>query len=320
MRTKSSKSEPLTFLMVFALFMTGCAYQQLPPETRETYQYQPVPRVIVTPLPAAPKRRTLSAVAKALGLAVSIDMKHGYRVLSGHGHKVTIMPGRREAVVNGSSTRIDEPVMWQAGVLVAHEELQGTLQKALAAYPVVKKAPVVVVKNVSHTKKDAPKGAYNGRLPSIPSEWNFPANRRWTSIVIHHSATSVGGAKSFHRAHAKKWKNGLGYHFVVGNGSDTSVGAVEIGRRWTLQNKGIHGAHAGIMKYNRNGIGICLVGNFQGKRPTDRQLAALTRLVQLLMKRYKIPKSRVLGHKHARPGHTDCPGKRFPWKRFNASL
>ncbi|MDF1661427.1 MAG: peptidoglycan recognition family protein, partial [Planctomycetota bacterium] len=314
MKTYQLKIDRMSLGLLLTLLFTGCAYKSLPEETRKSYDYDPVPRVVVTPVPVVEKRVALDALAKSMDMTVAIDMKNGHRYLKGQGNQITIMPGRREAVVNGSRSRIDQPVMWQNGKLVAHQDLESTLRRALADNPIVQRR-VAITKNVSHPKpKKTSLPKYSGKLPSVPSTWNFPANRRWKYIVIHHSATKVGGAKSFHRSHAKKWRYGLGYHFVVGNGSETQTGQVEVGRRWKLQNKGIHGAHAGVRTYNQAGIGICLVGNFQGKGPGKQQMAALKQLVQLLMKRYKIPKSRVLGHKTARPGHTDCPGKRFPMK------
>ncbi|MFQ5589758.1 MAG: peptidoglycan-binding protein, partial [Phycisphaerae bacterium] len=52
---------------------------------------------------------------------------------------------------------------------------------------------------------------------------------RWTTIVIHHSATETGGASLFDRFHRKRGWDGLGYHFVIGNGTDTPDGLIEVG-------------------------------------------------------------------------------------------
>ena len=48
------------------------------------------------------------------------------------------------------------------------------------------------------------------------------------AIVIHHSATDRGGAKAFDEYHRKKngWDE-LGYHFVIGNGTDTPDGCAD---------------------------------------------------------------------------------------------
>ncbi|MBM4054820.1 MAG: hypothetical protein FJ264_09150 [Planctomycetes bacterium] len=45
--------------------------------------------------------------------------------------------------------------------------------------------------------------------------------REWKYIVIHHSASESGCAAEFDKFHREKrhWENGLGYHFVIGNGN-----------------------------------------------------------------------------------------------------
>ena len=111
----------------------------------------------------------------------------------------------------------------------------------------------------------------------------YPRGRRisprWTTVIIHHSATDGGGARSFDRYHRKSngWDE-LGYHFVIGNGTDTPDGFVEVGSRWHKQKHGAHCKTRGNY-YNEHGIGICLVGDFTKTRRTARQLASLKRLV-----------------------------------------
>ena len=137
----------------------------------------------------------------------------------------------------------------------------------------------------------------------------------WTSIVLHHSASLRGSAKSFdefHRA-VKGWRC-LGYHFVVGNGTDTPDGIIEPGPRWKKQEAG---AHANSLEYNSHGIGICLVGKFETEPPTPEQYENVKNLIIALMKEYHIPKSRILGHTQVRQGGgTICPGKRFPMQEL----
>ena len=133
--------------------------------------------------------------------------------------------------------------------------------------------------------------------------------RKWRYIIVHHSATERGDAATFDQAHKNKGWDELGYHFVIGNGTLSDNGQVEIGPRWTKQK---HGAHCKIRdhpEYNRIGIGICLVGNFNREKPTEAQMQSLATLVRGLMYRYGIPKSRVLGHGMLKA--TDCPGKQF---------
>jgi hypothetical protein len=142
----------------------------------------------------------------------------------------------------------------------------------------------------------------------IPRDWS-PAVRPvpWHWIVIHHSATPTGGAAAFDKMHRGKGWDELGYHFVVGNGTDTRDGQVEVGGRWPRQKWGAH-AKTPDNRYNDFGIGVCLVGNFDNARPTDEQMKSLSKLVAHLMKTYQIPADRVVGHGDTgRP--TECPGK-----------
>ena len=144
-------------------------------------------------------------------------------------------------------------------------------------------------------------------------------SRRWTTIVIHHSGTARGGAKVFDRYHRKEngWGE-LGYHFVIGNGTYTPDGYVEVGSRWHKQK---HGAHCKTPTnyFNEHGIGICLVGNFEQTEPTPRQLASLNRLVRFLRTACAIPSTRVTTH-GAINSKTRCPGRNFDVAAFRRSL
>ena len=134
---------------------------------------------------------------------------------------------------------------------------------------------------------------------------------RWTTIVLHHSATAIGGARRFDKFHRESngWEE-LGYHFVIGNGTDTPDGLVEIGSRWHKQK---HGAHCKTPNnyYNDHGIGICLVGDFTRTSPTPRQIAAARDLVRFLTHACRIPADRVTTH-GAVTRKTECPGRHFP--------
>lgn len=148
----------------------------------------------------------------------------------------------------------------------------------------------------------SPKGA----SPIGPREWvPTVAARPWRYIVIHHSASPSGSAAVFDKMHRQKGWDELGYHFVIGNGTDSGNGQIEMGSRWTKQK---HGAHAKTAdnRYNDYGIGICLVGDFDKDRPTPQQIAALTRLTAYLMRTYHISAINVIGHKDTKA--TACPG------------
>jgi N-acetyl-anhydromuramyl-L-alanine amidase AmpD len=140
-----------------------------------------------------------------------------------------------------------------------------------------------------------------------PRDWTpTVAPRPWRYIVIHHSATPTGSAAEFDRMHKAKGWDELGYHFVIGNGTGSGNGQVEVGGRWRAQKWGAH-AKTADNRYNDYGIGICLVGNFDVDRPTAAQLASLSKLVAFLEKTYHISETNVIGHGQTKA--TDCPGK-----------
>ena len=136
--------------------------------------------------------------------------------------------------------------------------------------------------------------------------------REWKYIVIHHSASDSGNAAIFDKNHreVRHW-NGLGYHFVIGNGRGSSDGQIEIGDRWIKQ---IDGAHASVHEYNHFGVGICLVGNFNTTIPTANQMASLITLAKYLQERCRIPSEKIVLHKSVR--ETDCPGRHFPYYKL----
>ena len=135
-----------------------------------------------------------------------------------------------------------------------------------------------------------------------------PHAGKWKKIIIHHSATPVDDAMNMHRVHkARGMKNGLAYHFVISNGSRKAYdGEVFIGTRWKGQ---LDGGHVKKLSWNQTCIGICLIGNFELKPPSTKQLNTLEGLCKYLMNRCRIPKSQVTTHKLLHPGHTACPGK-----------
>lgn len=158
--------------------------------------------------------------------------------------------------------------------------------------------------------------------PAVPRSWTPPGGvkpGRWQAIVIHHSASRKATPQSMHNYHLKErgWVNGLGYHFVIGNGVNYPDGKVYVGPRWKKQLTGAHcksgsGRYFGAWRpsnyFNEHAIGICLIGDFEHERPTRRQLEALTRLVEFLCDRYHISADHVYGHGEV-THRTLCPGR-----------
>lgn len=143
---------------------------------------------------------------------------------------------------------------------------------------------------------------------------------RWRYIVVHNSGTRQGSAKAFEHYHryVRKMPNGMAYHFVIGNGTSTGDGFIEIGNRWHRQ---LQGGHVHSDYLNNIALGICFVGDFNRGQPTKAQLAAAEELIEYLRKkvgRVGGQRSVVRPHKEINPPRwpTDCPGDEFPYKWF----
>lgn len=143
------------------------------------------------------------------------------------------------------------------------------------------------------------------------------ADRPWQYIVLHHSASETGGYDSIDHEHRKRlgWK-GCGYHFVIGNGSETPDGRIEVSQRWVNQKDGVHCRDGKNPNVNEYGIGICLVGDLEKSPPTPKQIAAAHALVAYLRDRYHIPSDNTETHSHLAASPITCPGRMFPADRI----
>ncbi|MHC4555864.1 MAG: peptidoglycan recognition protein family protein [Planctomycetota bacterium] len=173
-------------------------------------------------------------------------------------------------------------------------------------------------------KPVTPKPDRKSVYTNIPREWLPPSGveKRWTAIVIHHSATDKGNAAIFDKMHREvnHWE-GIGYDFLIGNGTNSGDGQVEVTFRWRRQIAGAHCGGTPANWANTDAVGICLVGNFNYSVPTTRQMQSLLKLVRFLQKRYGISDRRIYGH-GTTPGAriTDCPGTKFPLSRLKSRI
>jgi N-acetyl-anhydromuramyl-L-alanine amidase AmpD len=132
---------------------------------------------------------------------------------------------------------------------------------------------------------------------------------RWQAIVIHHSGSPAGDAEMLNRLHIEHGLDGLGYHFVIGNGSGMGDGAIHVGYRWNRQLAGAHALGESADWFNRHAIAICLVGNGESRPFTDLQMESLIRLIDELAWRYSIPASQVVLHRQI--AKVRSPGQYF---------
>ena len=159
---------------------------------------------------------------------------------------------------------------------------------------------------------------------NIAGDW-FPSQRvekNWTAIIIHHSGTGNGNMAIFDKWHreGKHWE-GVGYDFVIGNGTDSGNGQVEVTFRWLDQKTGAHCGNTWGNWANKDAVGICLVGNFNQTSPTPQQIQSLVKLIRFLQNRYGISRNRIYGH-NTTPGAivTDCPGRNFPMAAVKSAV
>ncbi|MGO9416957.1 MAG: N-acetylmuramoyl-L-alanine amidase [Syntrophobacteraceae bacterium] len=148
---------------------------------------------------------------------------------------------------------------------------------------------------------------------------NLYRNPQWRYIILHHTATSKGNAKTINRAHGDRgfW-NGLGYHFLIDNGTmGKGDGQIEMSPRWIRQQ---NGAHCKADDMNEKAIGVALVGNFNYEKPTPTQLQSLSFLLSVLCRYYGIPAANVMVHGQVPGAKTECPGKLFPMDYLNQTL
>ena len=115
-------------------------------------------------------------------------------------------------------------------------------------------------------------------------------DREINLIVVHCSATPPSmdiGVDTIRRWHTKKGWSDCGYHYVI-----KKDGSIEKGRPIHRQ-----GAHA--KGYNKNSIGICLIGGCDDSmnpedNKTEEQVESLHMLLGGLYFQYKAPD--IIGH------------------------
>ena len=117
------------------------------------------------------------------------------------------------------------------------------------------------------------------------------AVRKIAKIIVHHTAVDAS-IDQLRASAVRRGYSDIPYHFVI-----TADGAVHATR--PLERMGAH-----CKGHNADSIGIALMGNLDRVPPTEQQVAALTRLLAELRRKYPVP---VYGHNDLRA--TACPGK-----------
>lgn len=141
----------------------------------------------------------------------------------------------------------------------------------------------------------------------------IPANR-WKYIYVHHSRTASGNALTLGQG-----TNGIGDHFVIGNGDGCVDGEIQISQRWNQQLPALPPAGANTVEPAwSQSISICVVGDFDSTVPTPTQIRRLTQLVGALQGHLHMGKSDVL--LIPEPRSPAGVGRYFPTTAFRGQL
>lgn len=156
----------------------------------------------------------------------------------------------------------------------------------------------------------------NGGLFATEAELD---RERWQAIVIHHSASPVGDVATMTRQQIAHGFEGLGYHFVIGNGNGMPDGSIHPGPAWQFQQPGRHAIGSNGPWFNEHALGICLVGNGDSRGFTEHQMQRLVLLVRQLQQRLEIPADRVFLHREI-ADDIRSPGQFFAEASFRQQL
>ncbi len=143
--------------------------------------------------------------------------------------------------------------------------------------------------------------------------------REIKEIIIHCSDSLFGSMELINQWHKERGWDGIGYHYVIGNAYPESVnfkskepmfahdGFLEAGR--PIVEIGAH-----CRGYNKNSIGICLIGK---RNFTWAQFSVLKKLIKDLKLAHNNPE--IIGHYELYPGKT-CPNINMVYLRERLSI
>ncbi len=143
---------------------------------------------------------------------------------------------------------------------------------------------------------------------------DMPALHGWRYIIIHDSADEGASFEAIEREHRRRGRDGMGFHFVIGDGDTIEDGAIVPTDIWWQQAAGEHfrdqdaaielasgGVSAGAASADVDrqvlklqGLGIVLLGDLENEPPSAAQLDSLVDLTVALARRLNIPMSNIL--------------------------
>ena len=147
---------------------------------------------------------------------------------------------------------------------------------------------------------------------SYSPNFNSPkrVKNRIKFIIIHYTGMKKESA-AIKRLHDPKWK--VSSHYLIKNYGGIINLVPDLYEAW----------HAGVSSWihfkslNKNSIGIEITnpGHKHGyKKFSKKQIFSIQKLLNVLVKKYKIKKRYILGHSDIAPGRKKDPGEKFPWE------
>ncbi len=121
--------------------------------------------------------------------------------------------------------------------------------------------------------------------------------RKIDTIVIHHSG-NTDTVKKIRKLHVdiNGWDD-VGYHFMISRNGEIIKGR-------DLETEGAH-----VLGFNKNSIGICLLGNFDEEILENKQKHSLIKLLRKLTKDFNLAKDNIKFHRDFLNVTKSCPGK-----------
>ena len=220
--------------------------------------------------------------------------------------KRTGQGGRKRRTERGVNTR--SRLVW--GAFAGAMTLVGGTLWALQGAPAPRLDGLTLPPLVAASGPSSEESALRTRVPLVRGHW--------TSIVIHHSGSIHATPAALEAQHRAANLDGLGYHFVIGNGRGMGDGEVHVGYRWLDQLNGAHVAQPLGDQFNRTSIGICLVGDGRRRGFTDQQIARVVGIVNQLRDRLDIPADQVFLHSDL--ARVEDPGRFFPSGAFREQI
>ena len=146
---------------------------------------------------------------------------------------------------------------------------------------------------------------------SYSPNFNLPkrSKNRIKFIIIHYTGMKIESA-AIKRLQDPKSK--VSSHYLIKRNGEITNLVPDLYEAW----------HAGISGWknfkslNKNSIGIEITnpGHQYGyKRFSKKQIFSLLKLLNILVKKYKIKKEYILGHSDISPERKKDPGEKFPW-------